>query len=240
MIGPGQSITERLLVPLNFFPVAPYLCSALFAVASSFLLLRSTVYKSTQSTPRRCPSPEGRRVAWPEIKHIHHHPYAVSADKQALNNVMKPPFVFRVSMDPRYAGPSPRNNGNGHEMETRLSCFDALVVDAGPATIPRSLRFCSMKFTSHFGSKRFLSFVSVFIIFEGISPRKCSAMNNAFSSIYRFTARWKIHTGFLIKQIKTRDRHRGFGENALSVRRDGRAWSRFDESMNHEPAEREP
>lgn len=36
----------------------------------------------------------GRRVAWLEIKHIHHHPYAVSVDKQALNNVMKPAFLF--------------------------------------------------------------------------------------------------------------------------------------------------
>lgn len=89
VIGPSQSITACLLVPLNFFPFAPSACFC------SFLLYPSSV-------PRLLPlfffpfflSLGGRRVAWLEIKHIHHHPYAVSVDKQALNNVMKPAFLF--------------------------------------------------------------------------------------------------------------------------------------------------
>ena len=100
VIGPGQSITARSSSFRSTFS-PPFFCTLrsprlLFLLASS-LFLRSL-------------SLGGRRVAWLEIKHIHHHPQAVSVDKQqALNNVMKPSFLFatfpRCSMGELPRGP---------------------------------------------------------------------------------------------------------------------------------------
>lgn len=83
----------------------------------------------------------GKRVAWLEIKHIHHDPRALSAvDKQASNNVMNFSSLPRCSF---FDLPFPRwpstDRGCETMVEAALSLFDGFVVNALPASsiLPR-------------------------------------------------------------------------------------------------------
>lgn len=125
VIGPGQSITACLL---NFFPSALHFSCSIPSPPLSSSSLSSL-------------SRGGKRVAWLEIKHIHHDPRALSAvDKQASNNVMNFSSLPRCSF---FDLPFPRWPSTDRGCETMvkaaLSLFDGFVVNALPASpiLPR-------------------------------------------------------------------------------------------------------
>lgn len=110
VIGPGQSITACLL---NFFPSALHFSCSIPSPPLSSSSLSSL-------------SRGGKRVAWLEIKHIHHDPRALSAvDKQASNNVMNFSSLPRCSF---FDLPFPRwpSTDRGCETMVEAGCGNAL------------------------------------------------------------------------------------------------------------------
>lgn len=110
VIGPGQSITACLL---NFFPSALHFSCSIPSPPLSSSSLSSL-------------SRGGKRVAWLEIKHIHHDPRALYAvDKQASNNVMNFSSLPRCSF---FDLPFPRwpSTDRGCETMVEAGCGNAL------------------------------------------------------------------------------------------------------------------